>query len=112
MGIVFYILLIVLFVLTVVYFKLNEKIVEKNKTIIYSCLVVIIILLSIGIYYSYLNPPKHKHKQNFQNGGRVNSYILKQQRLKNRCGLPKSSDYVVTNHLVDGTHPCCMLGPV
>lgn len=113
MDLVLYILLIVLFVLTLVYFKLNEKVVKKNKIIIYGCLVVIIIFLSIGIYNSYSTENKSKFKQNFQNGGKVNSRILKQQRLKNRCGLPKSSDYVVTNHcFADGTHhTCCMLGP-
>lgn len=110
MDLLIYILLIILFVLTLVYFKLNEKIVKKNTTIIYGCLVIIIIFLSIGIYNSYSSSVS---KQTFQNGGRVNSRILKQQRLKNKCGLPNSSNYGATNHcFADGTHhTCCMLGP-
>ena len=113
MDLVLYILLIVLFVLTLVYFKLNEKVVKKNKTLIYGCLVFIIVFLSIGIYNSYSTKNRFGSKQNFQNGGKVNSRILKQQILKNKCGLPKSSSDLVTNHcFADGTHhTCCMLGP-
>ena len=71
-----------------------------------------IILISICIFQSFARA--NKYKQNFQNGGRLNTQsdniLTRKQKLKNRCGLPDTSDYETNHCFADGTHhTCCML---